>query len=587
MRKMRDMSPAEPPPAEPPHAEPTRLAPGTRLNGIFEVDSYIASGRLGEIYRAHAVETGDPVAIKMMHAGLAGSALALALFRREAAMLHDVHHDAIVRDYLFSHDSGTGRHYLAMEFVDGEPLSALMERGPLGFGAVHGLQQRLAAGLDVAHQCRIVHGDLSPARVLIPGVDFSGDNLARAKIIGFGASQLGSDGVLNGGGGIDKDYAAPEQFGLFGGNVTAQSDIYSLGLVLAACLRGRPLDMGRAPVEILQKRRAAPDLSGLDRRLRPLIERMLQPDPADRLDSMAAVAAWRPETVSAPGGVPRGRSVSRTARPSAAVATTARWQRRLAFVAAEAAGILALAGAVGLYVAQDRSDPGTLAPTHGDARPEIAQPDRPIAGSRQRIVDFVTAYDGGDCFFVAPEEVDDGKATLDGLGSAVAPFEVFDYEFKRRNGFEPTIGLHQVMAEQCPAVSFLFHTRHHRNTAPRLAAGAVGLKDGAPLTGSVSDTGTGIVELLLVADDGYVRNLTALLKPGAGGRTFAAGIRKTSPGPPRPMILMAVASAKPLEALKLPPDGTLAAEVFPKVLAEALHGGMTLGVSAKYFMLEK
>jgi serine/threonine-protein kinase len=419
--------------------------------------------------------------------------------------------------------------------------------------------------------------------VLIPGRD-----PARAKIIGFGAAQLRSDGALNvSGAAADKDYGAPEQFGLFGGNVTARSDIYSLGLVLAACLRGRPLDMGRTPVEILQRRRAAPDLKDIDRRFRPLLEKMLQPDPADRLDSMAAVAAWRSrsETASAPGGSPCGPGVITAARQSA-VAKGTPAGRRPVFIAA-AAGLVALAGAAGLYVASDRTDPGTLTPTHEDAHPELAQPDRPTTGSRERILDFVTTYDGGDCFFISPEEVEDGKATLDGLGSSVAPFEVFDYEFKRRNGFEPSIGLHQVMAEQCPAVSFLFHMRHHRSAAPLLDVVAAGLKDGAPLTGSVSDAGAGVVELLLVADDGYVRNLTALLKQGVGGRTFTVGIRKTSPGPPRPLILMAVASAKPLEALKLPPDGTLAAQVFPQALVEALRSSQKLGVSAKYFMLEK
>jgi eukaryotic-like serine/threonine-protein kinase len=143
---MSDMSPPEPP----------RLAPGTRLNGVFEIDRYVAAGRAGEIYRAHAVATGDPAAIKTMRADLAGNALALALFRREASALHGVDHEAIVRYYLFSHDPGTGRHYLAMEFVDGPSLSALMAHRPLGASAVHMLQKRLAAG-------RGVHDGFPPA----------------------------------------------------------------------------------------------------------------------------------------------------------------------------------------------------------------------------------------------------------------------------------------------------------------------------------------------------------------------------------------------------------------------------------------
>ena len=65
-----------------------RLAPGTQLNGIFEIDRRIASGGMGEIYRGHAIETGDPVAIKVMRTDLADNTSALALFRKEAAALH-------------------------------------------------------------------------------------------------------------------------------------------------------------------------------------------------------------------------------------------------------------------------------------------------------------------------------------------------------------------------------------------------------------------------------------------------------------------------------------------------------------------
>src|SRR5215471_8164451 len=138
-----------------------RLAPGTQLNGIFEIDRRIASGGMGEIYRGHAIETGDPVAIKVMRTDLADNETALALFRKEASALHHIHHEAIVRYYIFSNDPGIGRHYLAMEFVDGQPLSELLQRGPLSSAAVRLLQERLAAGLDAVHQHGIVHRDLS------------------------------------------------------------------------------------------------------------------------------------------------------------------------------------------------------------------------------------------------------------------------------------------------------------------------------------------------------------------------------------------------------------------------------------------
>ena len=90
--------------------------------------------------------------------------------------------------------------------------------------------------------------------------------------------------------------------------MTAKSDIYSLGLVIAECLSGRPIDMGGSQFEVLEKRRTVPDLAAIDARLRPLIGKMLQPDPRDRPELLAAVAAWRPLT-SLTGEKPNGNYV--------------------------------------------------------------------------------------------------------------------------------------------------------------------------------------------------------------------------------------------------------------------------------------
>src|SRR5260370_28317275 len=205
-----------------------------------------------------------------------------------------------------------------MELGDGQPLSDLLRRGPLGFTAVRVLQERLAAGLNAAHQHGIVHRDLSPDNVLITAGD-----LAKAKIIDFGIarSTRAGDATTIGSGFAGKyNYVSPEQLGLFGGDITAKSDIYRLGLVLAQCLTGRPIDMGGTQFEVLEKRRAVPDLQAIDRRFRPLLEKMLQPNPADRLESMAAVAAWRPEfeTLPPPRRTAATRDGSRAASPTAA-----------------------------------------------------------------------------------------------------------------------------------------------------------------------------------------------------------------------------------------------------------------------------
>jgi eukaryotic-like serine/threonine-protein kinase len=581
-------------------AERSRLAPGTRLNGIFEIDQRIASGGMGEIYRGHAIETGDPVAIKVMRTDLADNAMALALFRKEASALHNIHHEAIVRYYIFSNDPGTGRHYLAMEFVDGQPLSELLRRGPLGFEAVRVLQERLAAGLNACHQLGIVHRDLSPDNVLIPAGD-----LAKAKIIDFGIarSTRAGDGTIIGSGFAGKyNYVSPEQLGLFGGDVTAKSDIYSLALVLAECLTGRPIDMGGTQFEVIEKRRVVPDLGAVDRRFRPLIEKMLQPNPADRPQSMADVAAWRPgaEAQPAPRRAALARDRSQAARPAAGAKPKPMLGGRLTKIALVLALLLG-GGSVGLYFGKDLisppiNPPPPPPPLGSTESGSVEAPPRPPTDQRTdlktRITEFLESYDGGDCFYVEPATVAD--LDLEGLGTSPSPsqapaaFELLDREFERRFGFEARIGVHWVTPEQCPAVNFLSRTRKQPDAAPRLDIDASGLRGAGPrtaLTGSVSAIGDRHIELLLIADDGYVFNVTEYIKPT--GNTFSFNPVKNDPGPPRPQLLFAIASSRPLQVLKLPPDGSRADQVFAQVLAEMLRSGQTLNVGWKHFMLAK
>src|SRR5262245_34474426 len=104
------------------HLSGQRIPPGTRLNGIYEVETLIATGGMGEIYKGHVIQTGDPVAIKLMLPDLTENEAALALFRKEASALHHLQHDAIVRYYVFTVEPVLQRPYLAMEFVDGRLL---------------------------------------------------------------------------------------------------------------------------------------------------------------------------------------------------------------------------------------------------------------------------------------------------------------------------------------------------------------------------------------------------------------------------------------------------------------------------------
>lgn len=268
----------------------TGLAPGVRLNGIYEIERLIATGGMGEVYQGRAIQTGDAVAIKIVRSDMAQDANVIALFRNEASALHNLYNEAIVRYYVFTVDPATQATYLAMEFVDGKSLSDLLKQGPLPFEQVDLLRRRIASGLHAAHMLGITHRDVSPDNIILPG-----GQVTRAKIIDFGIakSKLAEKTVIGSGFAGKYNYVSPEQLGLYGAEVTGKSDIYSLGLVLAEALGGRPLDMGGTQMQILEKRRRVPDLATIDKRIRPLLARMLAPDPKDRPADMAEVASWQ------------------------------------------------------------------------------------------------------------------------------------------------------------------------------------------------------------------------------------------------------------------------------------------------------
>ncbi|HEY1885176.1 MAG TPA: protein kinase, partial [Roseiarcus sp.] len=274
------------------------MRPGARLNNVYEIERMVAQGGMGEVYRGFNIQTGDPVAIKMIRPEFSNDPEILELFRREASILHSFTHDAIVRYFVFSVDPELQRAYLAMEFVEGPSLKKRLSSGPLPFAEVKVLQKRIASALEAAHQHGVVHRDISPDNLIMPDGD-----VRSAKVIDFGiarARRAGEETILGGAFAGKLNYASPEQLGLAGGDVTPKSDIYSFGLVLAEALLGHPIDMAGSQAEMIDKRRVVPaELSWVEPSMRPLLQAMLQPLPENRPSSMAEVAAWEPAPPSA------------------------------------------------------------------------------------------------------------------------------------------------------------------------------------------------------------------------------------------------------------------------------------------------
>lgn len=262
---------------------PAPIGPGTLLSHTYEVAGLIARGGMGEVHRARHVDMNTWHAVKVIRPELAQDAKMVELLRREAAALREIRHEAVVSyDGVFRDEYG--RILLSMEYLDGPSLQEVLQGGPLDPDDVAILLDRIASGLAAAHQRGIVHRDMSTDNVILPG-----RGIANAKIIDFGIAKqtAGGAGTVIGDAFAGKyGYASPEQFGLFGGQVGPQSDIYSAGLVLAAAALGRPLDMGRTPQAMIERRMSVPDLSALDEPLRGVLCSMLEPDPQNRAKTM-------------------------------------------------------------------------------------------------------------------------------------------------------------------------------------------------------------------------------------------------------------------------------------------------------------
>jgi hypothetical protein len=199
---------------------------------------------------------------------------------------------------------------------------------------------------------------------------------------------------------------------------------------------------------------------------------------------------------------------------------------------------------------------------------------------------YVEQYDGGECFFIAPVAIRDMSAAIEGFGPSLQPFNALDEAFKRDNGFEADIGIRQVTPAQCPAVSFLGRVRGARAGAPRLELSKTNLHGGEMLSGVIDRFGSRTLELLLVSETGSVQNISEVLEPDAGRRTFSFPVPRRDDGAgSRPQLLLAVATVGPLRSLR--PDGPIDAQsFFAAVLAEGARSGQSLATTASYFRLE-
>jgi serine/threonine protein kinase len=262
---------------------------------------------MGEVYRADDLRLGQAVALKFLPESLKDDAGRVERFNNEVRTARQVSHPAVCRVYDI--DEMDGQPFLSMEYVDGEDLASLLRRiGRLPSDKAEDIARQLCAGLAAAHDRGVVHRDLKPDNIML-------DGRGKVRITDFGLSGLaesfGGDEVRSG----TPAYMSPEQ--LAGREVTAASDIYSLGLVLYELFTGRKAFEGRTLAELIRKHTettpTSPStlVSEIDPAVEAVILRCLEKDPRLRPSSPLAVAAALPGEIPWPRRWPRARSLRR------------------------------------------------------------------------------------------------------------------------------------------------------------------------------------------------------------------------------------------------------------------------------------
>ena len=229
-----------------PRTPEAQFAPGTIVAARYRIASILGAGGMGEVYRADDIKLGQAVALKFLPARFARDAKLLEHLHDEVRHGRQVTHPNVCRIYDIA--EWDDKHFVAMEYVDGEDLARLLRRiGRIAHDKAVDLARGIAAGLHAAHAKGILHRDLKPANVMI---DSHGD--PRIMDFGLALGEGDDDGTIAG----TPAYMAPEQ--LVGQPVTVQSDLYALGVVMYELFTGRRTTRRRCPSVRARRKRTSP-----------------------------------------------------------------------------------------------------------------------------------------------------------------------------------------------------------------------------------------------------------------------------------------------------------------------------------------
>lgn len=283
---------------------------GRVVAGKYRIESKLGEGGFGAVFRALDVRRDERVALKLLHVDALLRDETRARFRREARLAQSLSHRHVVRllDYGETDD---GIPFIAWELLEGRTLeAALRADGPLSLDRVAAIAAQILDALSAAHEAGIVHRDVKPANVFLLRTTDGSDDV---RVLDFGIAAVGSElasqtltreGTTVG----TPAYMSPEQ--VLAEPLDGRADLYSVGLLMAECLSGRPVYRGETAMRIAldQASPAPPPIPSevLATPLGPMIARATEKDRARRFASAR-------EMQTALEGLPAARSKPRSA----------------------------------------------------------------------------------------------------------------------------------------------------------------------------------------------------------------------------------------------------------------------------------
>ncbi|MEZ4429659.1 MAG: serine/threonine-protein kinase [Nannocystaceae bacterium] len=206
--------------------ESLTISPGDVVGGRFRVERLVGEGGMGSVFLARDTQEDIAVALKVLAPLVDGRSADADAAVREAQLLSDLRHPGIVG--LVAHGvTERGRRYIAMEWIDGHDLDHHLKDQRLDLAETLRLGRRVAEALAAAHRIGVIHRDIKPGNIILPG-----GRPEAAKLVDFGIAQITRSTILTAG---TLGFAAPEQL-TPGADVDARVDVFALGWVLIACL---------------------------------------------------------------------------------------------------------------------------------------------------------------------------------------------------------------------------------------------------------------------------------------------------------------------------------------------------------------